>query len=50
MLSVKKDIQPEQAIQDNILLKTKDKGSLTAKELMRLKKEQRAREEFEKMA
>jgi hypothetical protein len=47
---VKKDIQPEQAIQDNILLKTKDKGSLTAKELMRLKKEQRAREEFEKMA
>ena len=50
LLSVKKDIQPEQAIQDNILLKTKDKGSLTAKELMRLKKEQRARDEFEKMA
>ena len=48
-LSVKKDIQPEQVMQDNLLLKTKDQNSLTAVERMRLKKEQKAREEFEMM-
>ena len=34
---------------DNLLLKTKDKNTLTAAERMRLKKEQKAREEFEMM-
>lgn len=36
-------------MQDNLLLKTKDQNSLTAVERMRLKKEQKAREEFEMM-
>lgn len=38
-LSVKKDIQPEQVKQDNLLLQTKDQNSLTAAERMRLRKE-----------
>ena len=48
-LSTKKDIRPEQVMQDNLLLKTKDQNSLTAVERMRLKKEIKAREEFEMM-
>lgn len=36
-------------MQDNNLLQTKDMKSLTPAERMRLRKEQRAREEFEKM-
>jgi hypothetical protein len=47
-LLIKKEIQPEQVMQDNLLL-TKDKSTLTPAERMRLRKEQRAREEFEKM-
>jgi len=47
-LTVKKEIQPEVAIND-ALLQTRDLNTLTAKERQRILKEQKAREEFEKM-